>query len=105
MINEINLSGSLIFLSLLPPLVFIFESYKTFMGKFAFALVKIPPTGISLSFLVYTFFVVFYVDSGVVTFGTCCRRFCASVFYGAIGHHHLSTWFRLRLFRLTKGQA
>ena len=59
MINEIKLSGSLIFLSLLPPLVFIFGSYKTLMRKFAFALVKILPTGISLSFLVYTFFVVF----------------------------------------------
>ena len=59
MINEIKLFGSLILLSLLPPLVFIFGSYKIFMRKFAFALVKIPPKGVSLSFLVYTFFVVF----------------------------------------------
>ena len=59
MINEIKLSGSLIFLRLLITLVFIFGSCKTFMRKFAIALVKILPTGVSLSFLVYTFFVVF----------------------------------------------
>src|SRR3954469_517733 len=105
MINEIKLFGSLILLILLPPLVFIFGSYKPLCTSFATALVKILPTGVSLSFLVYTFFVVFYVDSGVVTFGTYCRRFCAQVINGAIGHHHLSAWFRQRVFRLTKSQA
>ena len=59
MIKDIKLFGSLILLSLLPPLVFIFGSYKPLCTSFAIALVKIPPTGVSLSFLVYTFFVVF----------------------------------------------
>ena len=75
------------------------------MHKFALALVKISPTSVILSFLVYTFSIVFYVNSEVVTFGTHCRRFCAQVIDGAIGHHRLSAWFRQRVFQLTKSQA
>src|SRR3954465_10933233 len=105
MINEIKLFGLLILPSLLPPLVFIFGSFKTFMHKSCVCTCENSAYGRYLKFSGLHVLCRFYVDSGGVTFGTYYRRFCAQVTDGAIGHHHLSAWFRQRVFRLTKSQA